>query len=90
MKTRAAVLTVQNEWDPMTPLASGEGMHRALIGSRMVLARGAEGHGAYLSNPTACVNITVDAYLSTGRLPAADVTCENPPPAPDPEGSGTR
>ncbi|MFI5980387.1 alpha/beta hydrolase [Streptomyces sp. NPDC051555] len=90
IKTRAAVLTVQNEWDPLTPLSSGQGLHQALKGSRMVLGLGAEGHGAYLASPTACANISVDAYLSTGRLPAKDVTCHNPPPAPDPEGAGAR
>ncbi|MFF4849616.1 alpha/beta hydrolase [Streptomyces sp. NPDC001194] len=90
MKTRADVLTVQNEWDPMTPLSTGRGLHQALKGSRMVLALGGEGHGVYLSNPTACANIPVNAYLSTGRLPAKDVTCHNPPPTPDPEGAGAR
>ncbi|MFJ7203925.1 alpha/beta hydrolase [Streptomyces sp. NPDC098789] len=90
MKTRFDVLTVQNEWDPMTPLSSGQGMHQALKGSRMVLASGGVGHGVYLSTPTACANTPVNAYLSTGRLPAKDVTCHNPPPAPDPEGAGAR
>ncbi|MFD9368880.1 alpha/beta hydrolase [Streptomyces sp. NPDC060020] len=90
MKTRADVLTVQNEWDPMTPLGTGRGLHQALKGSRMVLALGGEGHGVYLSNPTACANTPVNAYLSTGRLPAKDVTCHNPPPTPDPEGAGAR
>ncbi|MDJ0381231.1 alpha/beta hydrolase [Streptomyces sp. G-G2] len=79
IKTRADVLTVQNEWDPLTPLSSGQGLHRALKGSRMVLARGGEGHGVYLSEPASCADTTVNAYLSTGRLPAADVTCDNPP-----------
>ncbi|MFD7556292.1 alpha/beta hydrolase [Streptomyces sp. NPDC059835] len=90
MKTRADVLTVQNEWDPMTPLETGQGLHQALKGSRMVLALGGEGHGVYLSNPTACANTPVNAYLSTGRLPGKDVTCHNPPPTPDPEGAGAR
>ncbi|MFI5979892.1 alpha/beta hydrolase [Streptomyces sp. NPDC051555] len=90
VKTRADVLTVQNEWDPMTPLSSGQGLHQALKGSRMVLALGGVGHGVYLSTPTACANIPVNAYLSTGRLPAKDVTCHNPPPTPNPEGAGAR
>ncbi|MET9697363.1 alpha/beta hydrolase [Streptomyces sp. NPDC006529] len=84
MKTRAAVLTVQNEWDPQTPLTSGQGLHAALRGSRMVTALGAEGHGAYLATPTACANIPVNAYLTTGRLPAQDVSCQNPPPSTEP------
>ncbi|MFI5669431.1 alpha/beta hydrolase [Streptomyces sp. NPDC051704] len=82
VKTRAEVLTVQNEWDLITPPASGQGLHKALRGSRMVLALGGEKHGVYLSDPASCADATVDTYLATGRLPAADVTCQNPPPLP--------
>ncbi|THA40194.1 alpha/beta hydrolase [Streptomyces sp. A1547] len=82
MKTRADVLTVQNEWDPTTPLASGQGLHKALKGSRMVLALGGRKHGVYLSDPASCADATVDKYLATGRLPAADVTCQDTPPSP--------
>ncbi|MEV7829063.1 alpha/beta fold hydrolase [Streptomyces subrutilus] len=79
MTVRADVLTVQNEWDSQTPLASGLGLHRALKGSRMALAAGGEGHGVYLIDATSCVNPVVNGYLTTGRLPASDVTCQNPP-----------
>ncbi|MFE1873091.1 alpha/beta fold hydrolase [Streptomyces sp. NPDC059496] len=82
MKTRADVLTVQNEWDSQTPLVSGQGLHKALKGSRMVLALGGEKHGVYLSDPASCADVTVNKYLATGRLPAADVTCQDPPPFP--------
>lgn len=80
MKTRANVLTVQNEWDSQTPLASGQGLHRALKGSRMVLALGGEGHGVYLADPASCVNAPVTAYLATGRLPAKDINCRTATP----------
>ncbi|WP_330335275.1 alpha/beta hydrolase [Streptomyces sp. NBC_00536] len=82
VRTRADVLTVQNEWDSQTPLVSGEGLHRALRGSRMVLALGGEGHGVYLADPGSCVTATVTGYLATGRLPARDVNCRaaTPPP----------
>ncbi|CAM5309372.1 alpha/beta hydrolase [Streptomyces avidinii] len=81
MNKKANVLTVQNEWDSQTPLVSGQGLHRALKGSRMVLAAGGEGHGVYLFDPTSCANAPVNAYLTTGRLPDRDVTCQNPPAA---------
>ncbi|MFJ8565745.1 alpha/beta hydrolase [Streptomyces sp. NPDC093514] len=81
MNKKANVLTVQNEWDSQTPLVSGQGLHRALKGSRMVLAAGGEGHGVYLFDTTSCANAPVNAYLTTGRLPAQDVTCQNPPAA---------
>jgi pimeloyl-ACP methyl ester carboxylesterase len=70
------LLTVQNQWDPQTPLASGLGMHHALKGSRMVYVKGGEGHGVYAEDPRSCADRTVNAYLSSGRLPARDVTCE--------------
>ncbi|MEU0006832.1 alpha/beta hydrolase [Streptomyces sp. NPDC006314] len=70
------LLTVQNQWDSQTPLISGLGMHRALKGSRMVYVAGGEGHGVYSDDPRSCANRTVNAYLSTGRLPARDVTCK--------------
>ncbi|MBT2480665.1 alpha/beta hydrolase [Streptomyces sp. ISL-94] len=78
MRTWANVLTVQNEWDSQTPLTSGQGLHRALKGSRMVLAAGGEGHGVYLADPNSCANAPVNTYLTTGQLPAEDVTCQNP------------
>ncbi|QES46802.1 alpha/beta hydrolase [Streptomyces venezuelae] len=86
MKTAAPVLTVQNEWDSQTPLVSGQGLHRALKGSRMVLAAGGEGHGVYLVDPASCANAPVNTYLATGRLPAADVTCRTTPGADRREG----
>lgn len=89
MRARAGVLTVQNEWDSQTPLASGQGMHRALKGSRMVLALGGEGHGVYLFEPNSCATAPVSGYLATGRLPARDVTCRTAPaPAELGDGSG--
>ncbi|GAA3113885.1 hypothetical protein GCM10020254_70340 [Streptomyces goshikiensis] len=81
MKTRANVMTVQNEWDSQTPLTSGQGLHRALRGSKMVLVKGGEGHGVYLADPNSCANAPVSAYLTTGKLPAKDVTCQTPPAA---------
>ncbi len=87
MHKKANVLTVQNEWDSQTPLVSGQGLHKALKGSRMVLAAGGEGHGVYLSDPTSCANAPVNAYLATGKLPAEDVTCQNPPAAAERRGS---
>ncbi|MGW3120206.1 alpha/beta hydrolase [Streptomyces sp. NPDC001107] len=72
---KVGLLTVQNQWDSQTPLASGLGMHRALKGSRMVYVKGGEGHGVYSDDPHACANRAVNAYLSTGKLPAEDITC---------------
>ncbi|MDJ0383886.1 alpha/beta hydrolase [Streptomyces sp. G-G2] len=66
-------LIVQNEWDPLTPLAGGRAMHRALHGSRMVTVAGGEGHIVNGSN--SCADTSAMAYLATGRLPGKDLTC---------------
>ncbi|MFF4319652.1 alpha/beta fold hydrolase [Streptomyces sp. NPDC001568] len=100
MTKRAKVLTVQNEWDSQTPLVSGQGLHRALKGSRMVLAQGGEGHSVYLVERGSCVEAPVSAYLASGRLPGRDITCRTEPapaterrevlPAPSPFPDGPR
>lgn len=75
VKNKVRSLVVQNEWDSQTPLPSGQALHTALRGSKMVTVLGGEGHGVYPSgNP--CTDGTVNGYLLTGKLPAKDVTCE--------------
>ncbi|MFF7687758.1 alpha/beta hydrolase [Streptomyces syringium] len=71
-----SALILQNEWDPATPLAGGRAMHRALRGSRMITVAGGEGHGVY--GTASCADKSATAYLTTGRLPAKDVTCQTP------------
>ncbi|MFD6277118.1 alpha/beta hydrolase [Streptomyces sp. NPDC060209] len=75
VNNRVGSLVVQNEWDPQTPLPSGQAMHADLKGSKMVTVLGGEGHGVY-PNGNACTDGTVTDYLLTGKLPAKDVTCE--------------
>ncbi|MFJ6623197.1 alpha/beta hydrolase [Kitasatospora sp. NPDC091335] len=67
-------LIVQNRWDPRTTLAMGQGMRRALHGARMVTVAGGEGHGVVVAGPS-CADGSVTRYLTTGRLPAKDLTC---------------
>lgn len=77
-KVRALVL--QNEWDPATPLAGGQAMHRALHGSRMVTVAGGEGH--IVNGTNSCADNSATVYLTTGRLPAKDLTCRASPSQP--------
>ncbi|MER7948810.1 alpha/beta hydrolase [Streptomyces sp. NPDC096079] len=70
-------LVLQNEWDSQTPLVSGQGLHRSMKGSRMVTVLDGQGHGVYGSK--SCADRTATAYLTTGRLPAADLTCRATP-----------
>ncbi|MBD0741295.1 alpha/beta hydrolase [Streptomyces sp. CBMA152] len=69
-------LILQNEWDPLTPLAGGRAMHHALRGSRMVTVAGGEGH--IVNGTNACADDSATVYLTTGRLPAEDLTCRAP------------
>ncbi|MEU3481928.1 alpha/beta hydrolase [Streptomyces sp. NPDC033753] len=86
-------LILQNEWDSQTPLVSGQGLRRTMKGSRMVTVLDGQGHGVYGSK--SCADKTATAYLTTGRLPAADMTCRATPtqaqnrldlPLPTPQG----
>ncbi|MFE6160172.1 alpha/beta hydrolase [Streptomyces sp. NPDC056486] len=75
VNNKVGSLIVQNEWDPQTPLPSGQALHADLKGSKMVTVLGGEGHGVY-PNGNACTDGAVNDYLRTGKLPAKDVTCE--------------
>jgi pimeloyl-ACP methyl ester carboxylesterase len=68
-------LIVQAEKDVNAQLPFGQAMHRALTGSRMIVLNGARTHGVYLFRGSSCVDDTVNAYLRSGNLPAADLTC---------------
>ncbi|WP_406002366.1 alpha/beta hydrolase [Streptomyces sp. NBC_00829] len=83
---KVGALILQNEWDSQTPLASGQGLHRALKGSKMVTVAWGIGHGIYGNG--SCADETATAYLSTGKLPAKDLTCQAPEPEPEPEVGG--
>ncbi|MEV7119887.1 alpha/beta hydrolase [Kitasatospora griseola] len=69
-------LILQNQWDPQATLAMAQGMRRALHGSRMVTVAGGEGHGVVVAGPS-CADGAFTRYLTTGRLPAKDLTCAN-------------
>ncbi|WP_228473127.1 alpha/beta hydrolase [Streptomyces cyaneochromogenes] len=78
---KVGALILQNEWDPQTPLTSGQGLRRVMKGAKMVTVAGGVGHGIYGSK--SCADKTATAYLTTGRLPAADLTCQAAPAAGD-------
>jgi pimeloyl-ACP methyl ester carboxylesterase len=81
VRNSTGALVVQNEWDSQTPSFTGIGLHRALRGSRLVFVAGGEGHGVYSKQGDKCAYAAVNAYLTTGRLPARDVTCRAAPSA---------
>ncbi|MFD3499774.1 alpha/beta hydrolase [Streptomyces sp. NPDC058676] len=68
------VLIVQAERDAATPYGGALELHKRFKGSRLITEKDAGSHGVTsLVNP--CINQRVDAYLLTGKLDAADVTC---------------
>ncbi|MFC5220784.1 alpha/beta hydrolase [Streptomyces coerulescens] len=79
VNNKVGALILQNEWDSQTPLASGQGMRRAMKGAKMVTVLGGVGHGIYGSK--SCADKTATTYLTTGKLPVRDVTCKAAPAA---------
>ncbi len=77
-------LILQYEWDDSTPLPGAMGLRKAMKGARMVTVAGGEGHGVYANPHPPCVDQAVTTYLTTGRLPTGDVTCQasDTPPQP--------
>ncbi|MFF5498628.1 alpha/beta hydrolase [Streptomyces aquilus] len=68
------VLIVQSERDAATPYGGAVELHKRFKGSRLITEKDAGSHGVTsLVNP--CINERVDAYLLSGKLDAADVTC---------------
>ncbi|MFF1711544.1 alpha/beta hydrolase [Streptomyces sp. NPDC058268] len=77
--TKVGALITQNEWDSQTPLFAAQAMHRALRGSRMLTVAGGEGHGVlYAPDGNPCADKAVTFYLTTGRLPTKNLTCQAP------------
>jgi pimeloyl-ACP methyl ester carboxylesterase len=68
-------LIVQAEKDVNSQLPGARALHRALTGSRMIVLDGARTHGVYVFRGASCVDDAVNAYLASGVLPAADLTC---------------
>ncbi|MGX1548015.1 alpha/beta hydrolase [Streptomyces adustus] len=68
------VMIVQSQRDAATPYAGAVELHQRFKGSRLITEKDAGSHGVTgLVNP--CINTRVDAYLLTGKLDGADVTC---------------
>ncbi|WP_323184430.1 alpha/beta hydrolase [Streptomyces sp. NBC_00199] len=79
--THLPALMVNATGDPRTTYADATAMHRAWPGSRLVTVTGSDRHGLYGAYGDDCADRTVNAYLRTGRLPAADVICAAPGPS---------
>ena len=69
----APIMVVGTTDDPATPYSGAVALADQLD-SGVLVSRTGEGHTAYASG-NACIDRTVDAYLVTGTVPAADPKC---------------
>jgi pimeloyl-ACP methyl ester carboxylesterase len=85
-KGAPAMMLVQSERDPATPIEGARRTNAALAGSRMLVVTGEGDHALYASG-NACVDKAVETFLANGVLPARGATCKGtplPPPDTDP------
>ncbi|MFI5793798.1 alpha/beta hydrolase [Streptomyces sp. NPDC051677] len=68
------VLIVQSTRDAATPYGGAVELHKRFKGSRLITEKDAGSHGV-TGLVNTCINTRVDAYLLTGKLDTADVTC---------------
>jgi pimeloyl-ACP methyl ester carboxylesterase len=69
-------LMVNATGDPRVPYSEALAMHAKWPSSRLITVEGSSRHGVYGTNyANSCVNGKVNAYLATGTLPAADISC---------------
>ncbi|MET0424502.1 MAG: alpha/beta hydrolase [Actinoplanes sp.] len=68
-------LIVSATGDTATTYDGSKAMHRALTGSRLLTLRGVTAHGIYGEYGNTCVDAKVNAYLTSGVLPKADLSC---------------
>lgn len=73
-KGAAPILVVGTTRDPATPYTWAQGL-ASQLGSGVLLTMNGDGHTAYLRGST-CIDSAVDAYLLSGKPPAAGTVCE--------------
>lgn len=71
--TATPVLIIGTTQDPATPYAWAKALATYIKGSRLITLRG-EGHTGY-GRGSACTDNAVDTYLTTGVIPAQNMTC---------------
>ncbi|MFJ3900201.1 alpha/beta fold hydrolase [Streptomyces sp. NPDC090025] len=75
VRTDLPALIVGATGDTRTVYKGAVALHRMLPSSRMVTLKDVNSHGLYGFYGNACIDGAVNAYLGTGRLPAADISC---------------
>ncbi|MGC4941071.1 alpha/beta hydrolase [Kribbella sp. DT2] len=70
------VLIVQNQRDPITPLAGARLMRYALGDRARLVTADQGGHLSYLFKSNQCLNDTATNFLATGNRPHHDLNCQ--------------
>ncbi|GJE93494.1 alpha/beta hydrolase [Phanerochaete sordida] len=68
------ILILSNEMDPVTPLRSGELVHKLLGDSSSLLIQDSPGH-CTIALPSACTNNATRAFFADGTLPKPGTHC---------------
>jgi pimeloyl-ACP methyl ester carboxylesterase len=69
------VLMVQNQRDPVTPLAGAKEMRRAFGDRATMVTADQGGHGVYPIGKNQCAKHVVTTFLTTGERPDRDYNC---------------
>jgi hypothetical protein len=69
------VLMVQSRHDPATPYEGAVIAHKNFTPSRMITVENEGDHGIY-GNGISCVDQTVNDFLTKGKLPRTDISCQ--------------
>lgn len=69
------ILVIGTEFDPATPVEWAGRLSDFITGSILVTWEGGDGHTAYLSPGSRCVDRIVDDYLVSGLVPEGDTIC---------------
>jgi len=73
IKPKNPILIIGTTQDPATPYAWAKALNTYILDSRLVTLKG-EGHTGY-GRGSACTDDAVDTYLTTGQVPAQNITC---------------
>ncbi len=78
-RSAAPALVVGTTYDPATPYIWARVLTEDLGNARLLTMRG-DGHTAAFGENSACVDLAVEAYVETGRLPAPRTVCRQDVP----------
>jgi hypothetical protein len=76
------VLVVNANVDNATPYELAAAEQRQIPGSVLLTLNRVQGHGAYLSDYSSCIDVAVERYLFELHLPPSGTVCQPDQPVP--------